>query len=111
MGVHWSKQLVEKQGLSADILDLRTLLPWDKDAVRKTVEKTGRVIVLHEDTLTGGIGAEIAAWISENCFERLDAPVLRVGGLDTAIPFAPPLEAQFLPTKRFEEAVEKMLAY
>ena len=111
MGVHWAKQLIEKQGLSADILDLRTLLPWDKDAVKKTVEKTGRVIVLHEDTLTGGIGAEIAAWISENCFERLDAPVLRVGGLDTAIPFAPPLEQQFLPTKRFEEAVEKMLAY
>lgn len=111
MGVHWAKQLIEKQGLSADVLDLRTLLPWDKDAVRKTVEKTGRVIVLHEDTLTGGIGAEIAAWISENCFEKLDAPVLRVGGLDTAIPFAPPLEQQFLPTKRFEEAVEKMLAY
>ncbi|MFC5270694.1 alpha-ketoacid dehydrogenase subunit alpha/beta [Adhaeribacter terreus] len=111
MGVHWAKQLIEKQGLSADVLDLRTLLPWDKDAVKKTVEKTGRVIVLHEDTLTGGIGAEIAAWISENCFERLDAPVLRVGGLDTAIPFSPPLEAQFLPTKRFEEAVEKMLAY
>src|SRR5688572_4024726 len=111
MGVHWALQLIEKQGLNADVLDLRTLLPWDKEAVRKTVEKTGRVIVLHEDTLTGGIGGEISAWIAENCFEKLDAPVLRVGGLDTAIPFSPPLEAQFLPTKRFEEAVEKMLAY
>ncbi|HSI91530.1 MAG TPA: dehydrogenase E1 component subunit alpha/beta [Adhaeribacter sp.] len=111
MGVHWATNLLNKLSIEADVLDLRTLLPWDQDAVRKTVEKTGRVIVLHEDTITGGIGAEIAAWISENCFEKLDAPVLRVGGLDSAIPFSPPLEQQFLPTKRFEEAVEKMLAY
>ncbi len=111
MGVHWATQLLDKLNISADVLDLRTLLPWDKEAVKRTAEKTGRVIVLHEDTLTGGIGGEIAAWIGENCFEKLDAPVLRVGGLDTAIPFAPPLEQQFLPTRRLEEAVEKMLAY
>ncbi|KAA9331967.1 alpha-ketoacid dehydrogenase subunit alpha/beta [Adhaeribacter soli] len=111
MGVHWATQMLDKLSLSADVLDLRTLLPWDKEAVRETVEKTGRVIILHEDTLTGGIGAEIGAWIAENCFERLDSPVIRVGGLDTAIPFAPPLEQEFLPVKRLQEAVEKMLVY
>lgn len=80
--------------VNADVLDLRTLLPWDK-AVEQTVEKTGRVLVLHEDTLTGGIGAEISAWITEHCFRYLDAPVMRVASLDTAIPFAPTLENNF----------------
>jgi 2-oxoisovalerate dehydrogenase E1 component len=82
-------------GISADILDLRTLLPWDKEAVEKTVRKTGKVIFLQEDCLTGGIGAEICAWISENCFEYLDAPVMREGSLDTPVPFAPNLERIF----------------
>ncbi|MBC3540536.1 thiamine pyrophosphate-dependent enzyme [Rufibacter sediminis] len=112
MGVHWAKQLLNTMpDVSADILDLRSLLPWDKEAVRQTVTKTGRVIVLHEDTLTGGIGAEIAAWISENCFTQLDGPVVRVGGLDTAIPFAPPLEQEFLPVKRLREKVEALLSF
>ncbi|WP_192822939.1 thiamine pyrophosphate-dependent enzyme [Rufibacter sp. LB8] len=112
MGVHWAKQLLQTMpDVSADILDLRTLLPWDKEAVRQTVEKTGRVLVLHEDTLTGGIGAEIAAWISEHCFTSLDGPVVRVGGLDTAIPFAPPLEQEFLPVKRLKEKVEQLLSF
>ncbi|WP_210462100.1 alpha-ketoacid dehydrogenase subunit alpha/beta [Rufibacter roseolus] len=112
MGVHWAKQLLNTMPeVSADILDLRSLLPWDKEAVRQTVTKTGRVIVLHEDTLTGGIGAEIAAWISENCFTQLDGPVVRVGGLDTAIPFAPPLEQEFLPVKRLREKVEALLSF
>jgi 2-oxoisovalerate dehydrogenase E1 component len=79
--------------------------------VRKTVEKNGRVLVLHEDTLTGGIGGEIAAWIAENCFESLDAPVRRVASLDTAIPFAPPLEAAFLPQQRLREQVEALRNY
>ncbi|QIX61386.1 dehydrogenase [Hymenobacter sp. BT18] len=111
MGVHWATQLAEELSLDADILDLRTLLPWDEEAVRRTVEKNGRVLILHEDTLTGGIGGEIAAWIAEKCFTALDAPIQRVASLDTAIPFAPSLEKQFLPQQRLRTAVEKLLAY
>ena len=111
MGVRWALQVCQELGVSADILDLRTLLPWDEAAVRRTVAKNGRVIVLHEDTLTGGIGGEIAAWIGENCFEHLDAPVRRVASLDTAIPFAPPLEAAFLPQQRLREQVQALRAY
>lgn len=111
MGVHWATQLAAELNLDCDILDLRTLLPWDEEAVRQTVEKNGRVIILHEDTLTGGIGGEIAAWIAEHCFESLDAPVQRVASLDTAIPFAPPLEKQFLPQQRLRETVEKLRNY
>ncbi|WBA40847.1 alpha-ketoacid dehydrogenase subunit alpha/beta [Hymenobacter canadensis] len=110
-GVHWALGLAEELNLDADILDLRTLLPWDEDAVRKTVEKNGRVLLLHEDTLTGGLGGEIGAWIAEHCFRSLDAPLMRVGSLDTAIPFSPNLEKQFLPQQRLREAVEKLLSY
>jgi 2-oxoisovalerate dehydrogenase E1 component len=111
MGVHWAKETVRGMGISADILDLRTLLPWDKEAVEKTVQKTGKVIFLQEDCLTGGIGAEIVAWISENCFEYLDAPVMREGSLDTPIPFAPVLEKNFLPVNRFREKLKMLIAY
>ena len=111
LGVHWAVQLAEDLDLACDILDLRTLLPWDEEAVRQTVMKTGRVLLLHEDTLTGGIGGEIAAWIAEHCFEYLDGPVQRVASLDTAVPFAPALEKDFLPQQRLRERVEKLLAY
>jgi 2-oxoisovalerate dehydrogenase E1 component len=112
MGVHWAKELLATwPEVSADILDLRTLLPWDKEAVATTVKKTGRVIVLHEDTLTGGIGAEIAAWISEHCFQDLDAPVMREASLDTAIPFAPTLENNFLPKGRLKGKIEGLMKY
>jgi 2-oxoisovalerate dehydrogenase E1 component len=111
LGVHWATRLAEEMDLDADILDLRTLLPWDEEAVRQTVEKTGRVLLLHEDTLTGGLGGEIAAWIAEHCFEHLDGPVQRVASLDTAIPFSPPLEQAFLPQQRLRERIEKLLAY
>jgi 2-oxoisovalerate dehydrogenase E1 component len=111
MGVHWAKKAILEMGISADILDLRTLLPWDQGAVRSTVKKTGRVIFLQEDCLTGGIGAEICAWISENCFEYLDAPVMREGSLDTPVPFAPNLEQQFLPQIRFKEKVQRLLDF
>ncbi|WP_242922174.1 alpha-ketoacid dehydrogenase subunit alpha/beta [Pontibacter liquoris] len=112
MGVHWAKQLQQElTDASLEILDLRSLLPWDKEAVRAAVAKTGRVLIVHEDTLTGGIGGEIAAWISEHCFELLDAPVARVASLDTAVPFAPPLEQEFLPKQRLREKVEAMLNY
>ena len=111
MGVHWATKAVEELGISVDVLDLRTLLPWDKEAVAATVKKTGKVIFLQEDTLTGGIGAEICAWISEHCFADLDAPVMREGSLDTPVPFAPNLEKQFLPEGRFVEKLQQLLAY
>lgn len=112
MGVHWARQALETlPDVTADIVDLRTLLPWDKDAVAASVTKTNKVVVLHEDTLTGGIGAEIAAWISEHCFEHLDAPVLREASLDTPVPFSRPLEENFLPQKRFTDKLKRLLEY
>ncbi|RED98896.1 alpha-ketoacid dehydrogenase subunit alpha/beta [Marinoscillum furvescens] len=111
MGVHWAVETCADMGISADILDLRTLLPWDKDAVQATVAKTNRVLVLHEDTLTGGIGAEISAWISEHCFEHLDAPVLREASLDTPVPFAKALEDNFLPKQRLKHKIDQLMRY
>ncbi len=111
MGVHWAKETIAELGVHADVLDLRTLLPWDQDAVTDTVKKTGRILVLHEDSLTGGVGAEIAAWISEHLFQHLDAPVMRVGSLDTPIPFAPTLEKNFLASARLKEKIEALLSY
>ncbi|WP_111671716.1 alpha-ketoacid dehydrogenase subunit alpha/beta [Algoriphagus litoralis] len=111
MGVHWAIKAVEELGISADILDLRTLLPWDQEAVVTTVKKTGKVICLHEDTLTGGIGSEICAWISEHCFKDLDAPVMREGSLDTPVPFAPNLEKQFLPVDRFKTKLKELVEF
>jgi 2-oxoisovalerate dehydrogenase E1 component len=111
MGVHWAKRIVSEKNYSADILDLRSLMPWDKEAVEKTITKTGKVLILHEDTLTGGIGGEIAAWIGENCFRALDAPIMRLGGLDTPIPFSPPLELNFLPDGRFRQKIEELLEF
>ena len=112
MGVHWAKEAMESlEGVSADIVDLRTLLPWDKVAVEASVKKTNKVLVLHEDTMTGGVGAEIAAWISEHCFEYLDAPVSREASLDTPVPFSRPLEENFLPKQRFLEKLKRLLEY
>lgn len=112
MGVHWAMELLKSMpDVHADILDLRTLLPWDQEAVEQTVRKTNRALILHEDTLTGGIGGEIAAWISEHCFSYLDAPVKRVASLDTPIPFAPTLEKNFLPAGRLKAALNELLAY
>ncbi|MDP4680086.1 MAG: dehydrogenase E1 component subunit alpha/beta, partial [Cyclobacteriaceae bacterium] len=106
MGVHWAFDLLEKRkDISADVLDLRTLLPWDQVAVERTVKKTNRVLILHEDNLNGGIGAEIAAWISEKCFKYLDAPVMREGSLDTPVPFSKELEENYLPKQRRDEKV------
>ncbi len=111
MGVHWALKLQERISADLDIIDLRSLLPWDEEAVLTSVKKTGKVIVLHEDCLTGGIGGEIAAWISEHCFEYLDGPVMRVGSLDTPVPFSKHLEDNFLPVSRFEAKVKQLMAY
>ena len=111
MGVHWAKECASRLQIDADIVDLRTLLPWDEEAVLRSISKTGKALVLHEDCLTGGIGAEIAAWIGEHCFELLDAPVKRIGSLDTPVPFSPILEHNFLPAKRFEQALLELIKY
>ncbi|GAB3651918.1 dehydrogenase E1 component subunit alpha/beta [Echinicola sediminis] len=110
-GVHWAMATIKEANIDADILDLQTLLPWDKEAVLETVKKTNKVIILHEATLTGGIGAEIAAWISENCFEHLDAPVMREASLDTPVPFSGALEENFLPKSRFKKKLQQLLDY
>ncbi len=112
MGVHWALKLAASQpGYSIDILDLRTLLPWDQSAVTQSVNKTGKVIVLHEDCMTGGIGGEISAWIGEHCFKSLDGPVVRVASLDTAVPFSKSLEDNFLPVSRLHDKFIQLMAY
>ncbi|NNK70489.1 MAG: dehydrogenase [Flavobacteriaceae bacterium] len=111
-GVHWALEVLDKhQDISADLIDLRTLQPLDSEAIFDSVKKTGKAIVLQEDTLFGGVASDISAMIMENCFEFLDAPVKRVGSLDTPVPFAASLEEQFLPKARFEEALLELLAY
>jgi 2-oxoisovalerate dehydrogenase E1 component len=111
-GVIWAEDYAAAHPeISIDILDLRTLLPLDYEAIKAAVERTGRVLVLHEDTLTGGIGGEIAAWIGEHCFQSLDAPVLRCASLDTPVPFNQELEANFLAKSRLGETVVRLLRY
>jgi 2-oxoisovalerate dehydrogenase E1 component len=110
-GVHWALNEVKEHEISADIIDLRTLQPLDTEAIYKSVKKTGKALILHEDTLFGGIGADIAALITENCFEFLDAPVKRVGSLETPIPFAKNLEDLFLPKSRLHNSIVALLNY
>ncbi len=113
LGVHWAREVVEEMGWvdRVDILDLRTLMPWDQESVKASIERTGRALILHEDCLTGGIGAEIAAWIGEHCFQLLDAPVLREAALDTPVPFAHALEQNFLPKARLKEKLNFLLNF
>jgi 2-oxoisovalerate dehydrogenase E1 component len=112
MGVIWATEYADAHpGISIDILDLRTLLPLDYKAIRTSVNNTGKVLVLHEDTLTGGIGGEVAAWIGQNCFEFLDAPVIRCGSLDTPVPFNIELEKNFLAKSRLAEMIQKLINY
>lgn len=111
-GVHWALDYLKQHPeVSADVVNLRTLSPLDTETIYTSVKKTGRALVLHEDCLTGGIGGEIAALITENCFEYLDAPVIRVASLDTPIPFAAELENNFLANKYLGEKLTKLLAY
>lgn len=112
MGVHWATEYASKHPeLDIDILDLRTLLPLDYEAIRASVMRTGKVLLLHEDTLTGGIGGELSAWIAEHCFQYLDAPVMRCAGLDTPIPFAIELEQNFMASSRLDATIQKLLSY
>ncbi len=111
-GVHWAEDYAaEHTEISIDILDLRSLLPLDYFSIREAVQRTGRVLILHEDTLTGGIGGELAAWIAEHCFEILDAPVMRCASLDTPVPFSIELENNFLAKSRLDESVQKIINY
>ena len=111
-GVHWALEYAKSHPhASIEITDLRSLQPLDYEAIRNTVEKTGKVLILHEDNLFGGIGGEISAWIAEHCFEMLDAPVMRCASLDTPIPFNMELEKNYLAKSRLGEMVERLLVY
>lgn len=114
-GVHWSLEAaaeLSKEGIEVEIVDLRTLLPLDKETILNSVKKTGKVLIVHEDTLTGGIGAEISALISEYAFHYLDAPIKRVASLDTPVPYAPTLEEYFLPNaKKVLDALRTLASY
>jgi 2-oxoisovalerate dehydrogenase E1 component len=112
LGVHWALDYLKSNPeISAMLVDLVSLQPWDKEAVAAAVKATGRVIILHEDTLSSGFGAEVAAWIGEHCFSDLDAPVMRCASLDTAIPMSKVLEDDFLAKSRLGEMIDKILAY
>lgn len=109
LGVQWCQEVIDDLNIDATLIDLRTLVPWDKECVEKGVESTGKVIVVHEDTERGGIGGEIAAWIGENCFTHLDAPVMRVCSLDTPIPFNQNLERNFMAKHRLKDKVIQLM--
>ncbi|CAN5207367.1 hypothetical protein BH20ACT3_BH20ACT3_14920 [soil metagenome] len=92
-----AQRLAEREGAEAEVIDLRTIAPWDRTIVANSVARTGRLLVVHEDTLTGGFGAEVAAWVGEHCFADLDASVRRIGATDTPVAYEPSLEAAILP--------------
>ena len=111
-GVHWALETLENNpDISADLIDLRSLIPLDKDAIFDSVRKTGKAIILQEDNEFGGFGSDLSALIMENCFEDLDGPVKRVSSLETPIPFLPALEKQYLAKERFEDELKQLLAY
>jgi 2-oxoisovalerate dehydrogenase E1 component len=114
VGVLWGLEAattLRAEGTSIEVIDLRTLLPWDRDAVMASARKTSRVLVLHEAPETGGFGGEIAAAIGQDAFDALDAPVTRVAGLDMPVPFSKKLEAIYSPQGRLIAAIRKVLAY
>ena len=111
-GVHWAMNTLEElSNISADLIDLRTLAPLDTEAIFTSAKKTGKVIILQEDAMFGGIASDISAMVMEECFEQLDAPVKRVASLDTPIPFAANLEANYLPKNRFKVALQALISY
>ena len=111
MGVKWAEKAADELQIDIDIVDLRTLMPIDYDAIKSTIIRTHRVIILHEDTMFGGIGGELAAYIGEYHFDDLDAPVSRVAGLDTPIPFLKNLEDQFMPYDRLLNKIKELVEY
>ena len=112
MGVHWSLEIVNSiEDCSCEIIDLRTLVPLDKETIFNSVKKTGKALVLHEDCMTGGFGADISSLISENCFRYLDAPVIRCSSLDTPVPFSSELEKDFLAESRLKEKIIQLKSY
>lgn len=112
MGVHWSTQVLDTLAhVSAELIDLRTIVPLDYTTIFESVKKTGKLLILHEDCMTGGIGGEILARVQEECFYDLDAPIRRVASMDTPVPFAEPLENEFLASARLEQAITELLAY
>lgn len=112
LGVQWATELAKKHPeFNIDILDLRSLLPIDYEAIKNSVARTGKVLLLHEDTMIGGIGGELAGWIVEHCFENLDAPIMRCASLDTPVPFAKELENNFLAKSRLEATALKLMEY
>jgi 2-oxoisovalerate dehydrogenase E1 component len=112
MGVHWAKKYqAENPDIALTILDLRSLAPLDFESIEKVVAATGKVLILHEDNLTGGIGGELSAWIAEHCFTQLDAPIMRCASLDTPIPFNTILEKQYLANSRLHETMQRLLSY
>ena len=111
-GVHWALDILKKhKEIAADLIDLRTLIPLDTDTIYQSVKKTGKLIILQEDTIFGGIASDISALVSEHCFEYLDAPIKRVASLNTPVPFAKNLEQGFLPKQRFETTLLDLIAY
>ena len=111
-GVHWAIEVLDRHpDISADLIDLRTLQPLDWESIFNSIKKTGKMIVLQEDSLFGGIASDVASTVSEICFEYLDAPVRRVGSLETPVPFARNLENNYLPKQRFEEALLELKSY
>ena len=111
MGVHWALDYARKSKYDIEIIDLRTLAPLDIKGIKKTVEKTNRVLILHEDNITGGIGAEISAIITENSFDSLDAPVMRLGSADTPVPFSKELENIYLPINKIDRVIHKLMSF
>ena len=112
LGVHWALEVVKSfKNDSIEIIDLNTLVPWDKELIFNSIKKTGKVLLLSEDTLINGFIGEISASISEEIFEYLDAPIIRVGSLDTPVPFSNNLEKGFLSSSRLKEKLEKLLKY
>jgi len=114
VGVLWALEAAARlaeNGREIEVIDLRTLIPWDREMVLESVRKTGRALVLHEAPVTGGFGGELAAVIGREAFESLDAPVMRLGGLDTPIPFSRPLEEIFSARGRLDQALGQLLAY
>jgi pyruvate/2-oxoglutarate/acetoin dehydrogenase E1 component len=110
--VYTAAEAAEQVDASVEIIDLRSVLPWDKQAVLESVSKTSKVLVLHEDTRTGGFGAEIAATIAEEAFEELDAPVKRIAAPDSPVPFSPPLEKAFIPqVEDVKKGLEELISY